>query len=164
MHRDEHFFARSSSARCLAPHRFSGFVGVGPPVLSPARAAAQRGDPGTLSAQCTVSANELPQTQTKQSHWRFIMKTLIIKDLARTEELDSAKMAEVRGGWKMNSSYYSFGDVTYAPSYDSSIDAVQLLMQDQEVMTATANGSAFVEDVNVTSNVSQDGQNLIIRK
>jgi len=67
------------------------------------------------------------------------MKTLTIKDLARTEELSSTAMSGVRGGWKMNSSYYSFGDVTYAPSYDSSIDAVQKLMQNQEVLTATAN-------------------------
>ena len=90
------------------------------------------------------------------------MKTLTIKDLPRTEQLDRTAMAGVRGGWKMNSSYYSVGDVTYAPHYDSSIDAAQSLFQDQEVVTATANGSAFVEGVDVHSNVSQNGQNLII--
>jgi hypothetical protein len=91
------------------------------------------------------------------------MKTLTIKDLARTEELDRAAMSGVRGGWKMNAPYYSFGDVTYAPQYDSSIKGTQNLLQGQEVMTATANGSAFVDGVHVHSNASQNGNNTIIR-
>ncbi|HEY1147073.1 MAG TPA: hypothetical protein VGF27_00780 [Pseudoduganella sp.] len=91
------------------------------------------------------------------------MKTLIVKDLPRTEELDCAKMAEVRGGWSMNAKYYEFGDISYAPHYDSSINAVQNLMQKQSVVTATANESAFVEGVDVHSNVSQDGKNVIVR-
>ena len=91
------------------------------------------------------------------------MKTLIIKDLARTEQLDRTAMAAVRGGWKMNSPYYSFGDVTYAPSYDSSIHATQNLGQMQEVVTATANGSAFLEGVQVNSSVKQHGENKIIQ-
>jgi hypothetical protein len=90
------------------------------------------------------------------------MKTLIIKDLARTEQLDRTAMAGVRGGWKMNSPYYSFGDVTYAPSYDGSITAVQNLAQQNSVLNATANGSAFVDGVYVDSNVSQDGHNTIV--
>ncbi len=72
-------------------------------------------------------------------------------------------MAAVRGGWKMNSPYYSFGDVTYAPSYDSSIHATQNLGQMQEVVTATANGSAFLEGVQVNSSVKQHGENKIIQ-
>ena len=91
------------------------------------------------------------------------MKTLIIKDLARTEQLDRTAMAAVRGGWKMNSPYYSFGDVTYAPSYDSSIHATQNLGQMQEVVTATANGSAFLAGVQVNSTVKQHGENKIIQ-
>jgi hypothetical protein len=90
------------------------------------------------------------------------MKTLIIKDLARTEQLDRTAMAGVRGGWSMNSPYFKVGDVTYAPSYDSSIHATQNLLQSQQVMTATANGSAFVDGVHVHSNVSQNGNNKII--
>jgi hypothetical protein len=92
----------------------------------------------------------------------MIMKTLTIKDLSRTEQLDRTDMAAVRGGWKMNSPTYKFGDVTYAPSYDSSIHAVQNLAQKQEVLTATANESAFLEGVHVNSDVSQKGKNLII--
>jgi hypothetical protein len=91
------------------------------------------------------------------------MKTLTIKDLARTEQLDRTAMAAVRGGWKMNSPSYSFGDLTYAPSYDDSITAVQNLGQQQSVLNATANGSAFIGGgVHVDSDVSQKGHNTII--
>ena len=92
------------------------------------------------------------------------MKTLIITDLAHTDNLDRATMTTVRGG---HSQYFSpsyvFGDVMYAPSYDSSINASQSLGQVQNVMTATANGSAFVDGVTVNNNVSQNGANTIVR-
>jgi hypothetical protein len=90
------------------------------------------------------------------------MKTLTIKDLARTEQLDHTAMSAVRGG--MMKSPYSFGDVSYKPSFDSSITASQELFQMQDVVNATANGSAFLEHVDVHNNVSQDGTNKIIRK
>jgi hypothetical protein len=90
------------------------------------------------------------------------MKTLIIKDLARTEELDRTEMAGVRGGMKMSAPSYKFGDVTYAPSFDSSIDATQDLMQVQKVLNATANGSAFIDNLDVHNNVTQNGKNLIV--
>jgi hypothetical protein len=90
------------------------------------------------------------------------MKTLIIKDLARTEQLDHSAMAAVRGGWKMSSPFYSFGDTTYAPSYDSSIHATQDLMQAQKVFNATANGSAFINNLDVHNDVSQNGKNVIV--
>jgi hypothetical protein len=94
------------------------------------------------------------------------MKTLTIKDLARTEQLDRTTMAGVRGGWSMGSpSYppsYKMGDLNYAPSTDSSIKATQNLLQQQSVATLTANGSAFLHGVDVHSDVHQDGQNKII--
>jgi len=90
------------------------------------------------------------------------MKTLTIKDLALAEELDSSKMAAVRGGWKMNSPTYKFGDVSYGGDYDSSITGTQDLKQMQEVLTATANESAFLGGVHVDSDVSQKGRNTII--
>ena len=93
------------------------------------------------------------------------MKTLIITDLARTETLDRATMTTVRGG---HNQYfvpsYTFGNITYAPTSDSSINASQSLSQLQNVMTATANGSAFVDGVNVHNDVSQDGKNVIVRR
>jgi hypothetical protein len=92
------------------------------------------------------------------------MQTLTIKDLARTEQLDRTAMTAVRGGWKMGSPSYSFGDAKYAPNFDSSIHATQELAQFQEVVNATANESAFLDNITVTNNVSQDGTNKIIRK
>jgi hypothetical protein len=92
------------------------------------------------------------------------MKTLIITDLARTETLDSATMTTVRGGHNQYiAPSYTFGDYTYAPTSDSSINASQSLNQIQNVMTATANGSAFVDGVNVHNDVSQNGKNVIVR-
>jgi hypothetical protein len=90
------------------------------------------------------------------------MKTLIIKDLARTEQLDRTAMAGVRGGMKMSWPSYTVGDVNYAPTYDSSIDATQELAQFQTVKNSVADGSAFVEDLHVTNNTSLFGQNNII--
>jgi hypothetical protein len=92
------------------------------------------------------------------------MKSLIIADLARTEQLDRNAMAAVRGGFKMGGPGYPLGDVNYAPTFDSSITATQNLVQMQDVVTATANGSAFVSGVHVDSDVSQNGENKIIRR
>ena len=90
------------------------------------------------------------------------MKTLSIKDLARTEELDRGAMTNVRGGWSMLAPGYKLGDVSYMPSADSSIKATQNLFQQQSVLTSTANGSAFLHGIDVHSNVHQDGQNKIV--
>jgi hypothetical protein len=89
------------------------------------------------------------------------MKSLTIKDLARTEELDGKAMAAMRGGWSMHSPKYTIGDVSYAPSYDSSIHATQNLAQMQNVTNAVANGSAFLDGVHATNTTSQSGQNNI---
>jgi hypothetical protein len=93
---------------------------------------------------------------------RNTMKTLTIKDLARTEQLDSAAMAGVRGGWKMNTPSYTFGNVSYAPAVDSSIHAIQDVTQSQDVMNATANGSAFIDGVHAKNTTKQFGQNNIV--
>jgi hypothetical protein len=90
------------------------------------------------------------------------MKTLTIKDLDRAEQLDRTAMAAVRGGWSMFSPSYQAGNVTYAPSYDSSITAVQNLGQQQSSLTATANESAFLGGVDVHNTTHQNGQNKII--
>ena len=92
------------------------------------------------------------------------MKSLIITDLARTEQLDRGAMAQVRGGFKMGTPGYQYGDVSYAPSFDSSIKATQNLAQMQEVVTATANGSAFIDGVSVHNNVDQHGENKVVRR
>jgi hypothetical protein len=90
------------------------------------------------------------------------MKTLTIKDLARTGQLDRAALSAVRGGTKMSSPHYSFGNTSYAPSYDSSVHATQNLMQMQNVVNATANGSAFIDGVHANNTTSLFGQNNIV--
>ena len=92
------------------------------------------------------------------------MKTLTITDLAHTEQLDRSAMAAVRGGWSMAAPAcnYKPGNLSYKPSVDSSIAATQNLLQQQNVLTATANGSAFLHGVDVHSDVHQDGDNKII--
>jgi hypothetical protein len=92
------------------------------------------------------------------------MKTLTITDLSRSEQLDRPTMAAVRGGWKIGSPGYSYGDLKFSGSDDSSIKATQNLAQMQDVLTATANGSAFIEGVDVHSDVSQRGDNKIVRR
>jgi len=93
------------------------------------------------------------------------MKTLTIKDLSRTHELDRGAMATVRGG---HGSGYSGGQASWFPSssapYKSapSLDATQDLTQIQKVVNATANGSAFVDCVDATNNTHQYGQNNIL--
>ena len=90
------------------------------------------------------------------------MKTLTIKDLDRAEQLDRTAMAAVRGGWSVYAPSYKYGDVTYAPTSDSSINAMQALSQQQSVLTATANDSAFLAGVTVNNNTNQNGKNKII--
>jgi len=90
------------------------------------------------------------------------MNTLIIKDLDRAEQLDRTAMAAVRGGWSVFAPSYKYGDVTYAPTSDSSINAMQSLSQQQNVLTATANDSAFLAGVSVDNNVHQNGKNKIL--
>jgi hypothetical protein len=92
------------------------------------------------------------------------MNTLTITDLARSERLDRPTMSAVRGGWKVNAASYSFGDIKYAGTHDSSINAAQNLSQVQNAMTATANGSAFVAGVHVDNRMAQDGTNTIVRR
>jgi hypothetical protein len=89
------------------------------------------------------------------------MKTLTIKDLARTEALDRSAMAAVRGGWKMSMQAYPVGAPEYSPKYDSSVNATQDLAQFQNVTNATANGSAFLGCVTANNTSCQFGQNNI---
>jgi hypothetical protein len=92
------------------------------------------------------------------------MKTLTIKDLARTEELGRTEMAAVRGGMKLSApSYPSYPSYPSQnnPKSDSSITASQDLMQFQDVKNLTANGSAFLDCVSANNHTSQFGQNNI---
>jgi hypothetical protein len=90
------------------------------------------------------------------------MKTLTIKDLAVTCELDRDAMVRVRGGIKMQQQSYGLSSMpSYSPSFDSSIKVTQDLKQLQDVVNATANGSAFIDGVHATNNTDQFGQNNV---
>ena len=86
------------------------------------------------------------------------MKTLTIKDLAVSCELDHKQMAHVRGGHGTSMPWM----LSYSPTYDSSIKANQNLTQVQNVLNETADGSAFVSGVTANNNTSQFGQNNLL--
>jgi hypothetical protein len=92
------------------------------------------------------------------------MKTLIIKDLALTEELDRSAMAAVHGGRMLGVRAPLFGfDVRSKDDHSSHDVTTQWLNQEQSVQSAIANGNsfAFANGVAPTTNiaVSQFGQN-----
>jgi hypothetical protein len=87
------------------------------------------------------------------------MKNLTIKDLTRSQELAHADMAAVRGGHGKSSAPWF---PQYEPKVNSSLEASQDLTQLQKVVNATANGSAFIDCVDVTNNTHQFGQNNIL--
>jgi hypothetical protein len=92
------------------------------------------------------------------------MKTLSIKDLALTNELGRDAMAAVRGGHSSSPSMPSYSPKSLLPSYPSSTSSIsvdQSLSQFQSVLNATANGSAFIEGVDVHNNTTQFGQNNV---
>jgi hypothetical protein len=90
------------------------------------------------------------------------MKTLTIKDLDLTRELDHDAMTTVRGGHGQGQAQTGWFPSYEPKTYGSLLDATQNLTQFQNVTNATANGSAFVSGVNVTNNTSQFGQNNIL--
>ena len=82
------------------------------------------------------------------------MTTLMIKDLSRTEELDSKAMAAVRGG-----KYYvpSFSLSLDKSKHDFSVDVKQLIQQSQEVNTG--NNVAFLDHSTIKADVDQTAKN-----
>jgi hypothetical protein len=85
------------------------------------------------------------------------MNTLIINDLAVTCELDRHAMAAVRGGHGMTQT--SWMPPGLQPAHSSTVNATQDLAQLQNVVNATANGSAFIAGVTAHGHTSQFGQN-----
>ncbi|KAA1010746.1 hypothetical protein FVF58_17930 [Paraburkholderia panacisoli] len=79
------------------------------------------------------------------------MKTLMIKDLSITEELDSKAMSAVRGGYGPSVSYYSFAPV-FAPNNSTKVDATQLISNELNLQNANGNNVALA--TGITSNVN----------
>jgi hypothetical protein len=90
------------------------------------------------------------------------MNTLTIKDLPRTETLGHSAMGTVRGGTKMTVPSHPSFPSQYGPRSDSSIHVNQDLLQYQDVKNLTANGSAFLDCINVSNTTDQLGQNNVV--
>ncbi|HEY0846704.1 MAG TPA: hypothetical protein VGE12_15135 [Noviherbaspirillum sp.] len=100
------------------------------------------------------------------------MQTLIIKDLAKTEELDGKAMAAVSGGTGYGYAYCppasdynlpgSFGGPLFDVSKNSmSFNAEQLMSQTQNTMVNNGNNVAFSSGITANVNPTQNGKNTI---
>jgi hypothetical protein len=82
------------------------------------------------------------------------MKSLTIKDLAITEELDSRAMSAVRGG-----TLPSFWPGVSVSSYEASFNATQLISQSQNTLNNNGNNVAFATDIHSTVKPTQTANN-----
>ncbi|HEX3379253.1 MAG TPA: hypothetical protein VHU21_05555 [Paraburkholderia sp.] len=73
------------------------------------------------------------------------MKTLMIKDLSVTEQLDSKAMQAVRGGFGP-SQYYSFAPV-YAPTSVKNTTTTQAIATELNFQNANGNDVALAGDI-----------------
>ncbi|HJV88607.1 MAG TPA: hypothetical protein VJ698_24290 [Noviherbaspirillum sp.] len=90
------------------------------------------------------------------------MKTLTIKDLSVTEELDRDAMAAVHGGTGMGSyPYYWGGPSLSVNKNDFSFDAQQLLSQSQNTEVNNGNNVAFSDNITANVKPTQNGTNKI---
>ena len=90
------------------------------------------------------------------------MTTLLIKDLARTEELDRASMSSVHGGTGMAKDLSAYWLPSYSVSKSEfSFDASQLIGQTQNVVNNNGNNVAFAHGISSTVNPTQTADNHI---
>jgi hypothetical protein len=88
------------------------------------------------------------------------MKTLTIKDLPVTEQLDSKAMSAVRGGFGPSLSYYNFSPVI-APNNSKNLSATQLINGELNQQSANGNNVAFAADITSTLDPSVTSNNNI---
>jgi hypothetical protein len=93
------------------------------------------------------------------------MKSLTIKDLSATSELDRKAMSAVQGGTGMSGMYKGMSPY-YTPSYSFSksafsFDAAQSLNQEQNTLVNNGNNVAFASGITSNVNPSQTGKNTI---
>ena len=84
------------------------------------------------------------------------MKSLTIKDLSITEELDSRAMSAVRGG-----TLPSFWPGVSVSSYESSFNVTQLISQSQNTLNNNGNNVAFADHIDSTVKPVQKATNTI---
>ncbi|MBS1191775.1 MAG: hypothetical protein H6R10_3567 [Rhodocyclaceae bacterium] len=89
------------------------------------------------------------------------MKTLLIHDLSRSENLDAKAMGAVQGGmYKGLPSFWSYYD---GSKHDSSLSAVQEIGQSQDVFNANGNNVAFSDRITSTVKPTQTASNSVVR-
>ena len=91
------------------------------------------------------------------------MKTLLIKDLPVTEELDRKAMAGVVGGTSQGYTSYNGYSTPFGGTSKSefSFDASQMLDQSQKTLVNNGNNVAFASDITATVKPHQTGTNTI---
>ena len=89
------------------------------------------------------------------------MKTLTIKDLPVTTELDNVTMSYIRGGTYKGGSGWLVSGYGGSSKHDFSFDAQQLTSQNQENMNVTGNNVAFVSGIESTFKPLQSSSNSI---
>ncbi len=88
------------------------------------------------------------------------MKSLLIKDLSRTQDLDRNTMAAVTGGMYKGGAYFPLA-VFDASKHSSSFDATQLIGQSQNTLVNNGNNAAFVSGISSTVKPTQTANNTI---
>ena len=87
------------------------------------------------------------------------MKSLIIKDLSRTLELDRSAMASVHGGMSKGSPFMpAYFD---ASKHSFSFDAKQVIDQSQNTLVNNGNNVAFAHGITSTVKPTQTANNTI---
>ena len=88
------------------------------------------------------------------------MKTLIIKDLAVSTDLDGKTMGAIHGGKHAAMPDY-WGSMFGFNKTDVSFDAAQMLGQSQNTTVNNGNNVAFSSGITANVNPSQSGKNVI---
>ena len=88
------------------------------------------------------------------------MKTLTIKDLSRTTELDRQAMAGVSGGMYKGWMPYSLSSFDKS-SHSFSFDASQAIGQEQNTLVNNGNNVAFASGITSTVKPTQTADNTI---
>ena len=88
------------------------------------------------------------------------MKTLIIKDLAVSTNLDDKAMGAVHGGKHVAMPDY-WGSLFGFNKTDVSFNADQSLAQSQNTVVNNGNNAAFVSGITANVNPTQSGKNVI---
>jgi len=89
------------------------------------------------------------------------MKTLLIKDLSVTTELDRKAMAAVHGGYLRGFAPYWYSPTSIDMSSRTKVDAQQFIGQTQTVETLVGNGSAFLDHIHSNVTTSQNANNNV---